>query len=48
METVFGIKCQSQDDPYISLAEDAMVSLAAAGNPGTYIGAYFVFQRINS
>lgn len=42
METTFGIKVQPEDDPYIALAEEALVSLAAVGNPGSYIGESYI------
>ena len=37
MKIVYGIAVQESDDPYISLAEDALDRLAQAGTPGAFL-----------
>ena len=38
IRVVYGIEAEAQNDPYVALAADAMASLAAVGNAGTYAG----------
>ena len=37
MKIVYGIAVQESDDPYISLAEEALSGLAEAGIPGAFL-----------
>lgn len=37
MSTTYGIDVRSVDDKYITNAREALASMNAAGNPGTYL-----------
>lgn len=37
MQVVYGYQVKESDDPYIEIAEEALESLAIAGNPGTFL-----------
>ena len=38
IRVLYGIEVEAQNDPYVTLASEAMTSLAAVGNAGAYAG----------
>ena len=44
--STFGIDVQGKDDPYITIAEKALHSLALAGNAGSHMGMCLIIIYI--
>ncbi len=42
MDIVYGIQALPKHDPYIDAAEEAMISLSGAGNPGNFLGRFII------
>ena len=36
----FGIEVESQENPYVTIAETAMHAFALVGTPGSYLGTW--------